>query len=183
MPVRIETDRLLLRPLAPADADDVTAYQSLEECVRFVPFGVRNKDDVLAAFARQPAAESLERDGDYYILGLEDKVTGKVVGQVNAGFERAEPKTASIGYLTHSAFWRKGITREAIVALINYLFDIEKVERLTAWIVAGNDASEAFAQALGMRREATFVDSEVQKGELISLHVYAMLKHEWLAKE
>lgn len=182
MPVRIETERLILRPFSVADADDVTAYQSIEECVRYVPFGVRDRDEVLAAFERQRPAEHLNAVGDYFVLGMELKATSRVIGQVNLGFEAAEPKTASFGYLTHRDYWRQGYTREAITALLNYAVGVEQVAQLTAVIVPENEPSIRFAESLGMHLTGTRENVEEHDGSLISLHDYAMPASAWQAR-
>lgn len=183
MNVRIETKRLILRPFTLADVDDVTAYQSIEECVRYVPFDVRSRDDVLAAFERQQPSEHIEQPGNFFILGMELKSTGVVIGQVNLGFEHASPKTASFGYLTHRDYWRQGYTREAVTALLDYAASVEIVQEFTAVIVDQNDASIKLAESLGMRLTGSRLDpdSACVKGEPDVLLDFAMSAADWVA--
>lgn len=44
MSVPIATARLALRPLAKADLDDVSAYESREDVVRYLPWPVRTRE-------------------------------------------------------------------------------------------------------------------------------------------
>lgn len=179
MTVRLETERLVLRPFTPADADDVTEYQSVEECVRYVPFTVRSREEVLAAFERQRPSEHIAAPGDFFILGMELKSTGKVVGQVNLGFESESPKTASFGYLTNNAYWRQGLTREAITALLNYAVEVESVEQFRAVIVVENAPSIRFAESLGLHLERTQHGVVEHDGSVVSLHEYECSADDW----
>ncbi|MFM6974001.1 MAG: GNAT family N-acetyltransferase [Agromyces sp.] len=180
--MRIETERLILRPLTEADTDDLAAYQSIEACVRFVPFDVRSREEVREAILRYPSSDSLVQLGDLYLLGMELRETGQVIGQLNMAVTHADPKTVEFGYLTHRDYWRLGLTREDISALLEQAFGNEGVERAVAHILVDNAPSIAFAEQLGMRREATHIDYERQKGSLISAHVYALLAREWRAR-
>ncbi len=183
MTVRIETPRLILRPFTLADVDDVTAYQSVEECVRYVPFNVRSRDEVLAAFERQRPSDHITEPGNFFILGMELKATGHVIGQVNLGFEAASPKTASFGYLTHNEYWRQGFTREAVTALLDYAIGVEHIEQFTAVIVDQNEASIRLAESLGMHFTGSRPDPEspCTTAERELLNDYTMSAATWLA--
>ncbi|HLP22432.1 MAG TPA: GNAT family N-acetyltransferase [Microbacteriaceae bacterium] len=180
--MRIETERLVLRPLTVDDTADLHAYQSIPECVRFVPFGVRTPAEVQAAIERHPSQPKLSAVGDLFLLGIELRETGRVVGQLNMSVDALDPKTVEFGYLTHRDYWRRGITREAVTALLTYGFEHEGVERIVAHILVDNAPSISFVEQLGMRREATHIEYERQKGALISAHIYAMLAREWAAR-
>ena len=45
--MQIDTDRLILRFLSKADVDDVLLYQGDPDTVRFIPWEVRSRDEVL----------------------------------------------------------------------------------------------------------------------------------------
>ena len=182
MTLRIETARLTLRPLTLDDTDHVTAYQSLEHAVRYVPFNPRTRDEVIAAITRQTPSEHLTTHGDFFILGMEHRQTGHIIGQVNIGLETTTPKTASIGYLTHPDHWRNGYTREAITALIDYAIEHEHIEQFTAVIVNRNDASLRLAESLGMQHTGTRADpdSPCTAGTPDMLTDWTMSAADWL---
>lgn len=184
MTLRIETERLTLRPLSLTDVDDVTAYQSLEHAVRYVPFNPRTLDEVIAAITRQTPSEHLTTPGDFFILGMEHRQTGHIIGQVNIGLETTTPKTASIGYLTHPDHWRNSYTREAITALIDYAIEHEHIEQFTAVIVDQNEPSIRFAQTLGMHQTGTRLDPEspCTAGTPDMLTDWAMSATDWLKR-
>ena len=47
--LRIETDRLILRPMQLTDVGDLLEYQSNPEIIRYIPWPARSMDQVKAA--------------------------------------------------------------------------------------------------------------------------------------
>lgn len=167
------------RPLSPLDAVSVHSYQSLEQAVRYVPFGPRTLDQVQEALHRQLPHPELSEVGQFVIFGAWSQQTGKLIGQFNLGVDQLDPKSGSFGYLVHPDFWRQGFAFEASRALLQHAFADRGFHRVTAIIDVRNEASIRLAEKLGMRREATHIDHDRLKGELVSEHVYALLAREW----
>lgn len=175
----LETSRLILRPLTLDDADDVVLYQSRPEAVRFVPFGVRDKAAVLEAIERQKSKVPLVESGDFFILGAQLKTTGQVIAGFNLGLENAEDRVGEFGYMVNPDFWGQGYAFEGAKAILDYAFGDGAFHRVTAQIDHRNEPSIKLAEKLGLRREATFVEHERLKGELVTDHIYAILAREW----
>ena len=175
----IDTQRLTLRPLTPANAVEVHEYQSNPDAVRYVPFATRNLDEVTAALQRQTSHPALAEVGEFVIFGAWSKLDGGLVGQFNIGLDKLDPKTGNFGYLVDPKRWGDGYAFEATTAVLNWAFGTHKFARVTAIIDVRNLASINLAEKLGMRREATHVDHDRLKGELVSEHVYAILVREW----
>lgn len=177
----LTTERLILRPLQRADADDLFAYQSDAATVQYIPWPERTHAEVVAALDKYApsAAELPAQVGDFALLGWELRSSGQVIGQSNLQYESADNRQASIGWVTHPAFIRQGYALEATSALIGWAFAELNLHRLTATIDTRNTASAFFAERLGMRREAEHVEDEWFKGEWTSTWVYAMLAREW----
>lgn len=173
------TARLAYRPLTPADAVPVHSYQAQEIAVRFVPFAARTLDQVVEALNRQVSSPELSAVGEFVIYGAWSTELGRLVGQFNLGVDLLDPKTGSFGYLVHPEFWRRGYALEATRELLRHAFVDRGYARVTAQIDVRNQASINLAEKLGMRREATFMEHDRLKGELVSEHIYAMLAREW----
>jgi aminoglycoside 6'-N-acetyltransferase len=176
----IETERLILRPMALTDVDDLLEYQSHPEIVRYIPWPERTREQVIEAAEKTIATGKfdLKEDNDYIVLVWQFK-SGKVIGQSNMGLKSLRDGNADIGWVTHHDFQRKGYAFEATQALIKYAFENFPVRRLIADIDTRNPESAAMAEKLGMRREGEFVDCEVFKGEICSMWLYAILKSEF----
>ncbi|NYJ20926.1 GNAT family N-acetyltransferase [Glaciibacter psychrotolerans] len=67
----LRTDRLMLRPLTDADVDDVFAYQSDAEVVRYLPWPVRDLDESREHTLTRAGFTRLENDRDALILAVE----------------------------------------------------------------------------------------------------------------
>ena len=183
--IRIESERLILRPLQISDEDDLFEYQSQAEIVRYIPWPERTQEQVREALEKYSNLhkDSIEADGEFFLLAWELKngpQAGKVIGQSNLSVVRAADKSGEFGYVTHQDFQRQGYAYEASYALMNYAFTTLDFHRLIACMDTRNPQSAQLAKKLGMRLEGEFVESEFFKGEWCSMWEYAILKREFL---
>lgn len=177
----ITTERLILRPLRPSDADDLLQYQSHADTVRYIPWPQRTRQQVIEALEKHAseASEHPEATGEFALLAWELRETRQVIGQGNLGIVRASNRHAEIGWVTHPKFVRQGFALEATVALLDWAFGGLGLHRVTAAIDRRNQASARLAERLGMRCEAEHIDDDWFKGEWTSTLVYAILASEW----
>lgn len=184
MTLRIETERLILRPILMSDLEDLYEYQSNPEIVRYIPWPPRTMEQVQEAAQKtiDTAKSNLQEVNDHIVLVWELKSSGKVIGQSNMGLISREHKTSNIGWVTHQDFQRKGYAFEATNSLLAYAFTHFDLHRVIADIDTRVQISADLAEKLGMRREATFVDGEFFKGEWCDMWLYAILKREFSAK-
>jgi aminoglycoside 6'-N-acetyltransferase len=181
--LKLETDRLVMRPMLITDVDDLLEYQSNPEIVRYIPWPPRTLEQVTQATEKTISTGKfkLEEDNDYIVLVWELKSTGKVIGQSNTGMVSKENKSANIGWVTHQDFQRQGYAFEATKALLKFVFANFDIHRVIADIDTRVPESAALAEKLGMRREAEFKDGEFFKGEWCDMWLYAILKPEFRA--
>lgn len=178
----IETPRLLLRPLTPADADAVHAYQSLPEVCAYVPYEPRTREEVERRL-RDPKFNrtTLDEEGQVLVLGIELKETGRVVGDALLFFHSELHRAGELGYQLHPDHWGRGYVTEAGRAMLGLAFDGLGLHRVSARIDAENPASAAVLRRLGMRQEAVLVENEWFKGRWSTEIDFAILDREWRA--
>ena len=186
----IETKRLILRPMRMSDVDDLLEYQSNPEIVKYIPWPPRTREQVIEAAEKTIATGKfdIQDENDYIVLvwelkkgpGVQDRDTGKVIGQSNSGFRSKRDSCGDIGWVTHPEFQRQGYAFEATRALMHYAFEHLPYQRIIADIDTRNPESAAMAEKLGMRREGEFIDSEFFKGDWCSMWLYAILKREFI---
>ena len=186
MTFRIETERLILRPLALTDEDDLLEYQSHPEIVRYIPWPERTREQVREALEKYAPLHKdvITESGDFLLLAWELKDganKGKVIGQSNLSIERKEDQYSEFGYVTHQNFQRQGYAFEASRALLDYAFKNFAIHRIVAKIDSRNPESARLAEKLGMRLEGTFRESEFFKGDWCDMREYAILKSEFQA--
>ena len=179
----IETERLILRPMANSDVDDLLEYQSNPEIVRYIPWPPRTHEQVIRALENtiETGKFDLAEENDYLVLVWELKSSGKVIGQSNMALLSTTDKRANIGWVTHQDFQRQGYALEATHALMKYAFANFPIHRIIADIDTRVPESAKLAEKLGMRLEGTFKDGEFFKGEWCDMWLYAILKSEFPA--
>jgi RimJ/RimL family protein N-acetyltransferase len=183
----VRTERLLLRPLTEADVDDVFAYQSVPDVVRFLPWPVRTLEESREHTLKRAGLTRLERDDDALVFGIElvgesgeDAGRRTVIGDVSVILSSAANAQIEIGWVLHPSYRGKGYASEAARALLDLIFDQIGAHRVMARLSPENVASVALCSRLGMRPEAHFLESEIFKGEWADLAIYALLQREWL---
>ncbi|WP_232304625.1 GNAT family N-acetyltransferase [Microbacterium sp. XT11] len=175
----IRTERLLLRPITPDDAPAMLAYKSDAESVRYVPYGPLTLADVEERIATRWSTTRFEKEGDAVCLALEERRTGRLVGDVVLFWRSESDRAGEVGYILDPRAAGHGYASEAVRALLHVGFDGLGLHRIAARIDERNAASIRVVERLGFRREARLVESEWFKGEWSTLLIYALLEDEW----
>lgn len=175
----IRTDRLLLRPLEPRDAEPMLAYKSLPEVVRYVPYGPLDLAGIEERIATRWATTRFEKPDDAVCLGVEERATGSLVGDVVLFWRSEVDRSGEVGYILDPGYGGRGYATEAVRALLRVGFDGLGLHRISARIDERNSASTRVVERLGFRQEARLVESSWFKEEWATLLVYGLLEHEW----
>lgn len=161
--MRLETERLLLRPLSLDDLDHFAAFYADPEVTRYLGAGrTLNRDESEQSLRRM--LRSYEVDG-FGQLAVERREDGELIGR--SGFlvwdaetltptteaEATGPTELEIGYALGREFWGQGYATEAATAVRNHALRSMRRSRLIAFIRPGNLASARVAEKLGMRHE------------------------------
>jgi RimJ/RimL family protein N-acetyltransferase len=181
----IRTERLVLRLMTTADADDVHAYQSREDVCRYLLHEPRSRAEVEEWVAKYAAATELAKDGDWIEPAIELAMpdgTRRVIGHMYLTIASVENRGAEIGWTLHPDFFGHGYAAEAAMAILELAFGELGLHRVRAELDPRNDASIALCRRLGMREEAHFVQDLFFKGEWADTGVYAILDHEWAGR-
>jgi RimJ/RimL family protein N-acetyltransferase len=179
--MRIQTERLVLRPFAPGDFDAMLAMQSDAEVARYLYWDPRNAAEVREILARKSAYTSLRAPGDDLVFAVELRSTGEVVGDCGLHWDDSEHRQGEIGFIVHPGHQGQGYATEAAREVLRIGFEDVRLHRVVGRLEARNTASAQVLEKLGMRREAHLIENEWVKGEWQSEVVYAMLDREWRA--
>src|SRR5262249_13188588 len=95
--VRIQTERLVLRPCAPGDFDAMLGMQSDTEVARYLYWDPRTAAEVREILARKSAYTALRVPGDDLVFAVELASTGEVVGDCGMHWNDDEHRQGEIG--------------------------------------------------------------------------------------
>ena len=144
------TERLRLRRSVAGDADaisvfrrdpDVHRYQGWE---RTDPSGIRAEIEEMAR--RAPG-----QPGGWVQLSVEERESGRLLGDVGLSSVEGEPGVIKIGYTIAPAFQGHGYATEAVGALVAYAFDTLGADVVRAYASVENVPSIRVAEKVGMR--------------------------------
>lgn len=172
----MRTERLLLRPFAAGDADDLYAYLSDPEVVKFEPYAPLGRQQCV-----QEAAGRAENPGFTAVV-----LDGRVIGNIWLGQEGED--TYDVGWVFNRAYQGKGYAAEAARAVLDDAFRRRGAHRVIAQVDPLNTPSWRLCERLGMRREGHLKKNVFFKrdgdGNPIwkDTYLYAILAEEWLAR-
>ncbi|WP_161498684.1 GNAT family N-acetyltransferase [Microterricola pindariensis] len=186
----IQTERLILRPLAESDIDDIWQYQRLDEVLRYIPWPKRDFEAAAAHTRWRAAAHSLDADGRAIFLACvlapspdAGEHAGRVIGDVMLRLSSVETAELEIGWVFHPDFHGRGYATEAAAAMQRLAFDGIGAHRLVAHLDPRNEASARVCAKLGLAHEGTLRESYYDKGEWSDAGLYAMIARDWRALE
>lgn len=177
----IKTDRLQIGPFEASDAEALFGYFSHESVARFHAWVPGSVDDA-RAFIERNAAVAFNTNNTWSQLAIRSATTGELLGDLGVHFVGDDGQQVEIGFTISPAHQRRGYAREAVLALLDYLFTVSKKHRVFASVDPRNDASLALLRALPMRQEAHFRESLFWKGGWVDDIVFGMLRADWVTR-
>lgn len=177
----IETERLLLRGPIPADIDIWADCLADPEVTRFVPKG--------AGTFRERAERKLnsfqhgweQHPPDLMGWVVAGKTDGRLIGL--CWIETLEQTgDGELGYLLCRAAWGQGFMTEAAHAMVHYGFEHGKWDRMVAYTVPANVASNRVLEHIGFVYEKNVDYREVVGMPDMSAE-FADVRYYWLPRE
>ncbi|MFU2205447.1 GNAT family N-acetyltransferase [Streptococcus pluranimalium] len=141
----LETERLLLRPVTLADAEEMYAYASDEENVRWTFAANQSLEETKNIIASIYLAHPLGR------WGIELKETGQFIGTIDMHHLKEDVGRAEFGYTLDKHFWNQGYMTEAARVFATLFFEKFDMNCLIARHDKENPASGRVMQKIGMR--------------------------------
>jgi RimJ/RimL family protein N-acetyltransferase len=175
----LETERLRLRLFRLEDVDDVLAYRSLPEVMRYLYGEPERRGEVEDLVIARSSMTRLRLDGDGIALAMERRSDARVIGEVTLRVRSADHRQGEIGFLLHPDAQGQGYAREAAAAALDLAFGPVGLHRVFGRTDARNDASAALMRRLGMRQEAHLRENEIFKGSWEDELIFAVLEDEW----
>ncbi|MCL2593783.1 MAG: GNAT family N-acetyltransferase [Defluviitaleaceae bacterium] len=169
----ITTERLILRPFAVSDADDL-----VKQC---------NNHNIFKTTLNMPYPYSLEDALSWISLANEcfdnnrrydfvvsDKITGKLLGSIGISNNQTH-KNGELGYWIGEEFWNKGYGTEAAKAILEFVFSEIGLHKVMGHHFASNPSSGKIMEKIGMSYEGTLIDQVIKDGKFETLIRYGII--------
>lgn len=178
--VPLETERLNLRRMSVSDAPQMFEnWANDPEVTKFMLWDAHK--GVVASEERLALWEGQYSEPDFYQWGIEIKETGQLIGTASVVNMRAAHLSCELGWCIGRRFWNRGITSEAVAAVIKHLFNNAGFNRIAAHHFADNTASGRVMQKTGMTFEGISrqCDYMAKLGGFVDVACYAVCKSDY----
>ena len=174
----IETSRLILRRAVRDDAEPMFRnWASDPDVTKYLTWPTYEK--VETAYQILDLWASEYEKPDYYQWMIVLKELGEPIGSISVVRQNDRVEEAEIGYCIGSRWWHKGITTEALSAVIEYLFTEVGVNRVAARHDPNNPHSGGVMRKCGMKYEGTNRSCDRNSQGICDAAQYSILRSEW----
>jgi predicted thioesterase/RimJ/RimL family protein N-acetyltransferase len=172
---KLNTERLIFRPLSEDDFEAVQSWAGNPDNVRYMAWGP-NSDEETEEFLK-----IVKPGKDFAIV---ERESNRVIGSCGI-YPNEANYMADVGWILHMDYWKKGYGSEVAKELIRYGFEDLQLGRIQAPCAAINYGSYRIMENAGMTREALHRKAfwaRVDK-EWIDEAWYAILAEDYFAKK
>lgn len=175
--MKLETNRLILRPINIDDKNEIFEYRSDKETNKYQGWIPKTIEDVEIFIDK--ISKQINEPGTWFQFVIIEKKTQKIVGDLGIHFFDSENKQVEIGCTLNKDFQHKGYATESVIRGIDYLFKELKKHRIITSIDPGNKRSIRLVERIGFRKEAHFVESLLMNGKWVDDVIFALIEKDW----
>ena len=174
----LTTARVMLRPLVPEDAEAVFAYRADPRVTRYQNWIPASAEEVRTFLAGLANRDAITR-GAWFQLGIVWRETGGLAGDCGIHPGVDDPRQVELGISVAPSFQRRGLAREALTLVLDFLFSQTDTHRVHCSVDPRNLPCIALLQKIGLRQEAHLVESLCIRDEWLDDMIFAILRREW----
>lgn len=148
----LHTDRLTLRKFVISDTTYMFRnYATDSRVTKFLSWTPYVKEEDIRPFLSEVIADYVEPNSYHWAIEL----AGEVVGSISTLSVDEKNHSCEVGYCLGHDYWNKGITTEALAAVMDFLFREVGMHRVMAKHDVENPASGKVMAKCGMTYEGT----------------------------
>ncbi|MBO4927226.1 MAG: GNAT family N-acetyltransferase [Clostridiales bacterium] len=164
-----ETENLKIRKFVSVDAERLYEIHLEDEVKRWIPnesyADIDETKDAVQFFLDRSRQETLP-----YVLAVESKMTGELIGDTGINEVEGDPSQVEIGYVISQAYSGKGYATELVRTMTEFVVKKFHVKTLYGRVMKGNDASVRVLEKNGyvfVKEEFGAEDDPYNNGMLI----------------
>ncbi len=177
----LETQRLLLRPLAESDAKDLYEYAKLEQVgpnAGWEPHTSISDSYKFISLLKEPKTERHP-----ILFAIEYKEDEKMIGTIDFHDYNRFIKQVEVGYALNPNYWGLGLVVEALRQLLSFGFERMDINRVQIMHDPKNIASRRVIEKVDFRFEGVLRDRiKNVDGTFSEANIYSILRNEFLRK-
>ena len=135
-----ETEHLIVRKFCTEDAKRLYEYHLDENVKRWMP-NESYEDIAEAEETIEFFSDRVEKEQLPYVLAVESKLTGELIGDTGVNEVDGKPGEVEIGYVISDDYSGKGYATELVEAMTSYVIAKFGIKVLYGRVMHGNDAS------------------------------------------
>lgn len=175
----IKTNRLILREFKLEDAEAMYKnWANDPEVTKFLTWkphdSVEGSKDILKSWINE------YKNKNYYQWAIVLKENGEEpIGSISIVSQKEDIGIVHIGYCIGKNWWQKGITSEALNALIDYFINEVHANRIEAMHDPNNPNSGKVMAKCNMKYEGTFRQADINNQGICDYSMYSLLADEY----
>ncbi len=177
--MKIDSERLLIRPILTEDSRAIFSYRSDKETNKYQGWIPATLAEVEHFIAKNPTSFDLPES--WFQLVMIDRTSNSIIGDIGVHFFGNENLQVELGCTIKKEFQQQGYAKEVLKTVMQALFSQYNKHRIIASVAPENKASIQLLISLGFRKEAYFVKSYFHNGTWEDDILFAMLAEEWNA--
>ena len=175
----LETPRLLLRQLTPADVPDLRRWLARDEIYTYWGRPASKGEREPETMFIDPRPWVKRKPSPDFKWGVVCRDTNAVIGDISV-FDIENSRMGSVGYRFDPEVWGNGYATEALHAVVDFIFTHTELDRLHATADVRNTASNRVLAKCGFIHEGT-----VRHGKMVSSYcdynIWGMLRDDFAA--
>ena len=174
----IETNRLILRPFTMDDAPAMYHnWANDREVTKFLTWPTHSDIEI----SRKVAASWVEgyTKEDYYQWCIEWKETQEAIGSISAVHINEKIQSVELGYCIGRQYWNRGISSEALSAVVQFFFEEVQVNRIEARHDTNNPNSGKVMKCCGFEFEGIHRQSDSNNTGICDMAYYGILAEDY----
>ena len=178
IPLPFSTDKLTMRKFGGQDWKDLLHLFGNEDFFAAAPFKVEGEEEI-ARWLEEDAVVKLTSRDVPFILAVQSKDSGKVIGIVSLTFSDAARVQAILYVVVHPDYQKQGTGTQAALGALEFCFKGISLHRLQGFCDSTNTSACRMFEKSGMRREGEFVADHKVGEQWANTVAFAMLREEF----
>lgn len=173
----LETDRLILRKFKLSDATAMyNNWASDDEVTKYLTWPTHENLEVSKSVLKE-WVDSYAKDNYYQWAIVLNENGNEPIGSISVVHMNEEIDMVHIGYCIGKKWWHRGITSEALKAVMDFLFDVVNCNRIELRYDPRNVNSGKVMKKCGLKYEGTLRSSDINNQGICDACYYGLLKN------